>query len=148
MKKNDIEPQKAYRVKGISLNCGKINRVYHGNELFFHDNATLNGYLHCVSSVYRNIPRFRSAEDVTIEEIPTRTEESTKNKNTLAALRRLYERIGYTDVLTDIANDHVTENTCRNGRTVLWYMDESRSQAIYTDGLEFLTEEEIESELC
>lgn len=66
----------------------------------------------------------------------------------LEALLKLYEEINFQDVIEDIKHAHLTENTCRNGRTVLWYMDERLSVAIYIDTLEFLSEEEIEEELC
>lgn len=66
----------------------------------------------------------------------------------LVALKKLYEEIGFENVLSDIENDYLTENSCRNGRDVLWYMDENNNVAIYIDTLEFLTEEEIEKELC
>lgn len=68
----------------------------------------------------------------------------------LAAIKKLYEEIGFedVDVLSDIEHDYLTENTCRNGRDVLWYIDEANNIAIYIDTLEFLTEEEIEKELC
>lgn len=48
----------------------------------------------------------------------------------------------------DYKNDIVTENTCRNGRKVIRYIDSVKCAAIYEDTLELLTEEEIEKELC
>lgn len=67
----------------------------------------------------------------------------------LAAIEKIYEEIpGEHDVLNDINHDYLTENTCRNGRNVLWYIDEANNIAIYIDTREFLTEEEIEKELC
>ena len=66
----------------------------------------------------------------------------------LAAIEKLYKEIGFEDVLNDIKNDYLTENTCRNGKEVLWYLDENKSVAIYVDSLEFLTEEDIEEQLC
>lgn len=68
--------------------------------------------------------------------------------NVLAAITKLYKEIGFEDVLNDIEHDYLTENTCRNGRDVLWYIDENHNVAIYEDTLEFLTEEEIEEQLC
>lgn len=68
--------------------------------------------------------------------------------NVLGAIKKLYNRVNSHDVIEDIASDRLTENTCRNGRTVLWYMDENEDVAIYTDTLDFLTPEEVENELC
>lgn len=68
--------------------------------------------------------------------------------NTLGAIKKLYQGINSTDVLADIANDRLTENICVNGRYVIWYISEKEEAAIYTDTLEFLTEEEIQKELC
>jgi len=67
------------------------------------------------------------------------------NKSTLNALIKLYDEIGlsYTDVIRDMKYGYLTENTCRNGRDVLWYMD----VCIYIDTLEFLTEAEIDDQL-
>lgn len=68
----------------------------------------------------------------------------------LAALKKLYDEIGFDEphIYDDIENDYVTENKCRNGREVLWYTDESHNIAIYIDTLEFLSEEEIDEQLC
>lgn len=67
--------------------------------------------------------------------------------NTLGAIKKLYQGINSTDVLADISNDVLTENTCRNGRTALWYLCGCEEVAIYTDTLEYLTEDEIKNEL-
>lgn len=67
----------------------------------------------------------------------------------LVAITKLYEELsGEHNVIEDINNDYLTENTCRNGREVLWYMDNDTCKAIYIDTLDFLSEEEIEKELC
>lgn len=66
----------------------------------------------------------------------------------IEALRALYDELGIEFTLRDVDKDYLTENTCRNGRKVLWYMDENKCVAIYIDTLEFLTDEEIEKELC
>ena len=68
--------------------------------------------------------------------------------NNLGAIKKLYSIINSQDVLFDIEHDVLTENVCRNGRKVIWYKSDGEEEAIYTDTLEFLTEEEIESELC
>ncbi len=70
--------------------------------------------------------------------------------NTLGALVKLYEKIGFDepDVIKDINEDYLSECTARNKRTVLWYLDEAKSIAIYTDTAEFLSKEEIEEQLC
>lgn len=71
------------------------------------------------------------------------------NKSVLKAIAKLYERIPYSEtILEDIDGSFLTEDTTRNGREVLWYMDETHNEAVYIDTLEFLTEEEIEKELC
>ena len=65
----------------------------------------------------------------------------------LEALKKLYEKLNIDSILDDISDDTLTENTARNGRAVLWYLDESQNIAIYCDTLDFLTNEEIENEL-
>jgi len=47
----------------------------------------------------------------------------------------------------DLQYDYLTLNTARSGREVMWYLDDTECKAIYTDTLEFLTEEEIDEEL-
>lgn len=66
------------------------------------------------------------------------------------ALRRLYDALGIDspDYEEDQAHDYLTENEARNGRGVLWYMDENHNAAIYMDTLELLTAEEIEEQLA
>lgn len=67
------------------------------------------------------------------------------------AIEELYNELGFENAdsfAEDYKNDIVTENTCRNGRKVIWYIDSVKCAAIYEDTLEFLTEEEIEKELC
>lgn len=67
----------------------------------------------------------------------------------LAAIKKLYKELCKEEsVLNDIEHDYLTENTCRNGREVLWYFDGNNELAIYIDTLDFLTKEEIEKELC
>ncbi|MCR5254627.1 MAG: hypothetical protein K6D96_01725 [Acetatifactor sp.] len=69
------------------------------------------------------------------------------NKSILKAIEKLYSIIGDRDILNDIKTDILTENTCRNGRAVLWYLTENTDVAIYIDTLELLTETEKEKEL-
>ena len=69
---------------------------------------------------------------------------------TRAAIESLYSFLGVDDeetVLNDIEHDYLTVNTCMNGRTALWYLDERYNIAIYTDTAELLSPEEIEKEL-
>lgn len=70
------------------------------------------------------------------------------NKSILAAIEKIYNKIGNRNIIDYIRHEYLTENTCRNGRDVLWFMDEDNNVAIYIDTLEFLTEEEIEEQLC
>lgn len=67
----------------------------------------------------------------------------------LEAITKLYYKLGYEepDILQDVRNLYLTEHTARNGRPVLWYIDDTQEAAIYTDNEEFLTPEEIEKEL-
>lgn len=63
--------KKRFRVVGNSFNCGKINRVYWEDELFFYEDEKmqeLNGYVQCVANRYRTNPRFHK-NDVTITEM-------------------------------------------------------------------------------
>lgn len=70
------------------------------------------------------------------------------NKSTLKAVESLYNIIGIdTDVLTDIKEGILTENTTRNGRDVVWYNNGLNDVAVYIDTLERLTDEKIEKEL-
>lgn len=61
--------------------------------------------------------------------------------------RLMYKEVNLEMVFNDMEHDYLSECIARNGREVLWYMDESNSVAIYKDTLEELTEEEIEEEL-
>lgn len=66
----------------------------------------------------------------------------------LLAITKLYKEIGREEsVLFDIENDCLTENTTKSGRLVLSYLSNDIESAIYVDTLEFLTKEEIETEL-
>jgi len=72
------------------------------------------------------------------------------NTAVVKAIAKLYERLfdGCVETLIeDVNTGRLTKDTARNGREVLWYMDETRNEAVYIDTLEFLTEEEIEKEL-
>lgn len=68
----------------------------------------------------------------------------------IEAMAKLYEEMDFEnpDIAEDMKNDFLSECKCRNGREVLWYMDEANNKAIYIDTMEFLTDEEIEKELC
>lgn len=46
-----------------------------------------------------------------------------------------------------IKNNTITQNTCRNGREVLWYLDDNYDVAIYLDTLDFLSDEEKNEQL-
>ena len=48
----------------------------------------------------------------------------------------------------DINNSYLTSNKCRNGREVIWYLDEANESCVYIDTLEELSDKEIENELC
>lgn len=52
------------------------------------------------------------------------------------------------DKLDLLSIEEITINTCRNGRKVAWYLDETKELCIYIDTMEELTQEEIENELC
>lgn len=67
----------------------------------------------------------------------------------LKALEKLYNEIGFENpnIIDDVKNEYLTENTARNGRPVLWYVDNVKEVAIYLDNLQLLTDEEIENEL-
>lgn len=69
--------------------------------------------------------------------------------STLKAIIKLYDYLGLNEnsILDDIKNDFLTENDCRNGRSVIWYNDGSHEMAIYIDTLDILSDEEIEKEL-
>ena len=70
------------------------------------------------------------------------------NESVLLAIKKNYEKLGgQCDILNDIEHDYITENTCRNGRDVIWYADESNNIVIYIDTLDFLDDEEMEKEL-
>ncbi len=65
------------------------------------------------------------------------------------AIKEIYNILGVNepDIENDRKHDYLTDNVARNGRDILWYLDESNNIAIYVDTLERLTEEEIEKEL-
>lgn len=71
------------------------------------------------------------------------------NTSVLKAIKKLYKELGISspDVLADIERDALTENTCRNGRDVVWYLDNENDVAVYIDTLEILSDEEITKEL-
>ncbi len=71
------------------------------------------------------------------------------NKSILAAIRAMYvaHDLNPENILEHIIHYVLTENVARNGRDVLWYMDEVNNIAFYVDTLEELTEQEIEKEL-
>ena len=60
--------EERYRVVGESSNCGNIDRMYYGHEIFFHEPKlrSLNGYCQCVSNRYKDNPRFDTVEKLTI----------------------------------------------------------------------------------
>lgn len=68
----------------------------------------------------------------------------------LEAIKRLYNELGVEnpDIIADYDHDYISINKCRNGRDCVWYLDESKEACIYIDTLEFMTDEEIEKELC
>lgn len=68
----------------------------------------------------------------------------------IKAIEKVYSVAGIESesIFDDIKKDYLTLNTCRNGREVVWYMDESKNVAVYVDTLEVLSNEEIEKELC
>lgn len=65
--------------------------------------------------------------------------------------RNLLKCAGYEGTGEEIAmfeNDWtLTENTARNGKTVLWYLDEHFEKAIYSENGVELTPEEIKEQL-
>ncbi len=65
------------------------------------------------------------------------------------AIKNIYDTLGLDkpDIKNDRKHGYLTDNVARNGRNVLWYLDETNDIAIYIDTLEQLTEEEIEKEL-
>ena len=71
------------------------------------------------------------------------------NKSILAVVRAMYAAhdLNPENILEHISHDVLTENVARNGRDVLWYMDDVKNIALYVDTLEELTEQEIDKEL-
>lgn len=68
--------------------------------------------------------------------------------NTLKAIELLYDKLGLEFEMSDITLGYLTDNVTRTLRDVLWYVDSCHNEAIYIDNLVFLTESEIEAELC
>lgn len=74
----------------------------------------------------------------------------------LDAIEALYEelcsleeiRLGRANLFEDYAAERLAEHKARNGRPVLWYIDERHNIAVYVDTAELLTDEEIEDQLC
>lgn len=60
------------------------------------------------------------------------------------------ESVGLTaeDIENCEADDSLSVNTGRDGRTYVWYMDETHNVAADAETGEFLTEEEIEKQFC
>ena len=53
----------------------------------------------------------------------------------------------YNSIVED-GRDDITENTARNGRPVIWYIDsEGHEAAVYLDTIELMDKEEIEEQL-
>ena len=53
----------------------------------------------------------------------------------------------YNNIVED-GRDDITQNTARNGRPVIWYIDsEGHEAAVYLDTIELMDKEEIEKEL-
>lgn len=69
------------------------------------------------------------------------------NTSVLKAMVKLYQKKGDSNILDDIEQGYLTDNTARSGREVLWYVDEGNNIAMYIDTLEFMSDEEIEKEL-
>ena len=44
------------------------------------------------------------------------------------AITKLYKELGFdgTNLINDIKHDYLTENEARNGRTVLYYLDDAK----------------------
>lgn len=76
-------------------------------------------------------------------------EDTLLKKDVVATALGCYpDDISNEDVESYEACDYLTENTCRNDHNVLWYHD-GRNEACYDlDDERFLTEEEIEEQLC
>lgn len=68
------------------------------------------------------------------------------------AISKAISTLGFEDnderVQDWLSDDTISINTCRNGRDAAWVVLDDKSVAVYTDTLEELTEDEIESELC
>jgi len=67
----------------------------------------------------------------------------------LEAIKKAYEEAGYDnpDIIADVDFGYLTLNTARNGRDVVWYLDECNSIAVYVDTCEILSIEEMEDVL-
>lgn len=71
--------------------------------------------------------------------------------NMIKSIEKLYDELGFENphVVDDIKNDILTEACSRNGRRILWYLEpEGKEAAIDVDTMQFLTDEEIEKDLC
>lgn len=72
--------------------------------------------------------------------------------NHMDAVKEIYAEIGIDFTKESLEQDwkynYLTLNECRNGRNVLWYKDSLYDLAIYVDTLVFLTDDEIEEQLC
>lgn len=66
----------------------------------------------------------------------------------ITAIKKLYEELNMEFHLEDVKNDYLTQHTARNGKEVLWYLDEANNKAIYIDDCIILAEDEIENQLC
>lgn len=66
----------------------------------------------------------------------------------ITAIKKLYEELNTEFHLEDVKNDYLTQHTARNGKEVLWYLDEANNKAIYIDDCIILAEDEIENQLC
>jgi hypothetical protein len=67
----------------------------------------------------------------------------------IEAVKKLYNYLDKEawDAEEDYRDDYLTVNKARNGREVVWYLDNERSEALYVDRLEWLDEDEIKEEL-
>lgn len=77
---------------------------------------------------------------------------SEANNMSSEAIAIIYNIIGIkpdkNQIEQDQEHDYLTVNIARNGKNVIWYLDENYNVAVYTDTLEQLSENEIEEQLC